>query len=202
MTPIIFTMFAQSTRAPKDSAVARDEKTQAVLTKAERILADYQRGQTADKAIVRMKAMSHIVDLLSSVGLDVGELIANQQFYTDWVDSVTIVYGHQETGESASDVVSHMAAALQFAGNDASTMTTMIAGRIQQAADKLANGFALTAQGLIKELCAAHGDHLATLYSALGMVHADTPIVLELGQYIHAEFAVTTALEPETEENE
>lgn len=202
MTPIILTMFAQSTRAPKESAVVRDEKTQAALTKVERVLADYQRGQTKDVAINRMKAMSHIVDLLSGVGLDVGELSANQQFYTDWVEAVTIAYGHQETGERANDVVSHMAGALQFAGNESSVMTTMIAGRMQQAADKLANGFAFAAQGLIKELCAVRSDDLATLYAALGMVHADTTTVLALGQYLNAEFAVATALEPETEESE
>lgn len=202
MTPIILTMFAQSTRTPKDPAVARDEKTQALLTKAERVLADYQRAQGPDKTISRMKAMSHIVDLLSSVGLDVGELVANQQFYTDWAEAVTIVYGHQETGERANDVVSHMAGALQFAGSEASTLTTMIAGRMQQAADKHANGFAFAAQGLIKELCAVRGDDLATLYAALGMVHADTSTVLALGQYLNAEFAVATALEQETEETE
>lgn len=202
MTPIILTMFAQSTRAPKDSAAARDEKTQAVLTKAERVLADYQRAQGQDKTISRMKAMSHIVDLLSDVGLDVGELSANRQFYTDWAEAVTIVYGHQETGERANDVVSHMAGAMLFAGSEAPTLTTMIAGRMQQAADKLVNGFAFAAQGLIKELCAVRGDDLATLYAALGMVHADTTTVLALGQYLNAEFAVTTALEQETEETE
>lgn len=202
MTPIILTMYAQSTRAPKESAVVRDEKTQAALTKVERVLADYQREHGPDKAMNRMKAMSQMADLLSSTGLDVGELIASQQFYIDWVEAVTVVYGRQETGERASDVISHMAAALQFVGSETSTLTTMVAGRMQQAADKLASGFAFVAQGLIKELCAERSDDLATLYAALGMVHADTITVLTLGQYIHAEFAVTTALESESEETE
>lgn len=202
MTPIISIMFAQSTRAPKESGVTRDEKTFDLLTKCERLLADYQRDNSAGKSISRMKSMTHIVDLLAGAGLGVSEVITNRQFYTDWVDAVTIVYGQIETSSRASDVVSHLTAALQFAGSEASSMTAMVAGRIQQAADYCADGKDFAAQGLVKELCAVHSDDVSTLYSALGMIHADIPIVLALSQYIHAEYAVTTALEKETADTE
>lgn len=202
---VFMTMLSRAPNVPSvlEGAIPDREKASQYFDKIEHILTRYASPMEGSRT-PPIGTLVSAARVLNDIGIDVGIVRDNREFFTNWVSALFAVFNLTDVPQP-KQVVDALIAALPFTTGSMPDGDCVVASQVQLAAQYYADGPNYLGVRILTELINDPHVDMHAIYRGLGMVQCTTDVLQQMAQEINARHAalaaVVTAPTP-TDDNE